>query len=411
MNTCSYTSNGEASLNLFDKRHPSADPFFFLTHIRSTGAVIQIEHPYDVGQKAWAVTRMAEVVQVLKDKRFTVDLSMTNSERVYQQRVERLSNFVFPGRSMNAIDGPDHQRLRKRISKLLTPRYIEDLRPNVQRITNELLDKVQHQGRMDIVADYAAPLPLNVIADILGIPAKDRLQVGHRAEIVGSEWVNTEERLHSLQAFSDYIVQLVLEKQRQPQDDLISQLIHADDEDEHLCEDELYAMVGLLIITGYETIANFISIGTLMLLDYPEQTQKLRADVTLVPSAVEELLRFHGPLLAAPSRFATEDIDLGGQRIKKGETVFLLIASANRDETTFSRAETLDIFRKQNRHITFGHGVHFCVGAALVRLEGEIALTTLLQQMPELRLDLPRKAVMWRGAAGLGGISALPVTF
>jgi len=204
---------------------------------------------------------------------------------------------------------------------------------------------------------------------------------------------------------------IVAEKRQHPQEDLMSQLIHLEEAGDHLSEAELLSMVGLLIFAGHETTSNLISIGSLMLLDHPDQLEKLKADLSLIPSAVEELLRFNGPVLTPVPRFATEDLELGGQAIHKGDMVITVLASANRDESQFTNPDELDIARSLNRHIAFGQGIHICLGAPLARLEGDIAFTTLLKRMPKLRLDAPRETITWRGNSTLRGLISLPVAF
>ena len=293
---------------------------------------------------------------------------------------------------MNSVDEPDHRRLRTLVSKAFTPRYMESLRPRVQEIADELLDRVQAQGEMDLVKDYAYPLPINVICDMLGVPQADRAQIHiWSAAIAHGLGLGRQEPevAEHLRAFGEYIVQLVADKRQHPADDLISQLIAIEEEGDRLIEAELLSMIKLLIFAGHETTSNLIATGTFALLDHPEQLEKLKADLSLVPAAVEELLRFNGPATIAGPRFATEDIELGGQQIKKGDIVIPVLKSANRDENQFTQSEELDITRAINRHLAFGQGIHMCLGAPLARVEADIAFTTLLKRMPNLRLQRP----------------------
>ena len=314
------------------------------------------------------------------------------------------------GRSMISVDEPDHRRLRGLVSKAFTPKYIESLRPSIQHIADELLDKVQDKGRMDMVHDYAYPLPITVISDMLGVPNQMRDQIRQWSlGLVGGE-VN-EGRFQRVRAFSDYIVELVEEKRRHPGEDLTSQLIQLEDEGDRLDESELLSMVGLLIFAGHETTSNLIGIGTLTLLVHPDQLARLKADASLIPSAVEELLRFNGPVLMPAPRFVTEDTELSGQQLKKGDMVMVVLASADRDERQFTNPDELDIARSLNRHIAFGQGIHICLGAPLARLEGDIAFTTLLRRMPNLQLAVPREEVKWRDNSHLRGLRSLPIKF
>jgi cytochrome P450 len=214
-----------------------------------------------------------------------------------------------------------------------------------------------------------------------------------------------------LRAFGEYIVQLVADKRQHPADDLISQLIAIEEEGDRLIEAELLSMIKLLIFAGHETTSNLIATGTFALLDHPEQLEKLKADLSLVPAAVEELLRFNGPATIAGPRFATEDIELGGQQIKKGDIVIPVLKSVNRDENQFTQSEELDITRAINRHLAFGQGIHMCLGAPLARVEADIAFTTLLKRMPNLRLSVPRENVTWNFTLSSQGLDTLPVAF
>lgn len=399
---------GASPLNLFSAQF-AANPFQLLAQMRSLGAIVQVPLPFDASQKAWLVTRMEEAVQVLKDRHFTVDRSLIYADDGQQQGDETPG---FLARSMISVDEPDHRRLRGLVSKAFTPKYIQSLRPSIQQIADELLDNVQAQGSMDLVNDYAYPLPINVISDMLGVPRKNREQIREWSAIfTGGGRGTHEERRGRVRSFSTYIAQLVAEKRQHPQNDLISQLIQQEEAGERLSEPELLSMIGLLIFAGHETTSNLIGIGSLVLLDQPDQLEKLKADPSLVPSAVEELLRINGPVLSPAPRFATEDVELGGQQIQRGDIVLVVLASANRDESQFTQPDELDIARSLNRHIAFGQGIHICLGAPLARLEGDIAFTTLLRRMPNLRLNVPRETITWRGSFNLRGLTSLPVAF
>ena len=410
MNSQSEGTGGGPGFSFFGDQFIE-NPFPMFAMARSMGPVLPVPFPYG-GQKAWMVTQLEEAVLVLKDsKRFTVDSNVVYPERALSQQEREFEAPGFLAQSMIMVDEPDHRRLRGLVSKAFTPKYIQSLRPAIQQIADELLDRVQEREQMDLVQDYAYPLPINVISDMLGVPKKNQEKIRRWSEALATGGVGDEEGLQRVHDFSDYIVNLVAEKRRHPQDDLISQLIQAETEEDRLSEQELLSMVGLLIFAGHETTSNLIGIGTLVLLDHPEQLARLKADMSLIPSAVEELLRFNSPVVMPMPRFATEDIELGGQHIGKGDIVITALASANHDETLFPQAEELDIARELNRHIAFGQGVHICLGAPLARLEGDIAFTTLLKRMPNLRLNVPREAVTWRGSLNLRGLNSLPVAF
>lgn len=396
---------GESTENLFP----------LLARMRSTAAMAQVLVPTRRGpQKAWLVTRLEEAIQVLRrDELFTVDPSQISTNEFFQRRASRRSSAPgLLGRSMMTVDEPDHRRLRGLVSKVFTPKYIQGLRPNIQQIADALLEQVQDQGQMDLVRDYAYPLPINVISDMLGIPREDREQVHHFSSWMAGGGLDLDtERLAKARAFSEYIAQLVANKRRHPQDDLTSQLISIEEAGDRLDESELLSMIGLLIFTGHETVSNFISIGTLMLFDHPQQLAKLKADRSILPSTVEELLRFNGPAFMSTPRFATADTELAGQHINKGELVLVVLTSANHDETQFTEPDELNLVRSVKRHLAFGQGIHICLGAPLARLEGEVAFATLFRRMPNLRLNAPRESITWHGSLGLRGLSSLPVIF
>jgi cytochrome P450 len=249
---------------------------------------------------------------------------------------------------------------------------------------------------------------------MLGVPHADRDQIRVWSEAL-AHGLGVGKRDPGVQAnmraFGEYVARLVAEKRQHPTDDLISQMIAIEEEGDRLSETELLSMITLLIFAGHETTSNLIATGTMMLLDHPDQLEKLKTDLSLVPSAVEELLRFNGPATIAGPRFAIEDIELAGQSVKKGDILFAVLASANRDEAQFTESEELDIARALNRHIAFGQGIHTCLGAPLARLEGDIAFSTLLRRLPKLRLNIPRENIAWSFSLNSRSLTALPVAF
>lgn len=393
------------------------NPFPMLAGLRARGPVVRLPGRFGLGGAMWMVTRYAEAVQVLKDKRFTVDASRIHPDYgVFGQMQGEDSgagSFSFlAGRTMISVDGDDHTRLRALVSKAFTPRYIETLRPRIQQLADELLDRVQDQSRMDLVQDYAYPLPINVISEMLGVPANERAQLRDwSAAIAGGDVGGEETRQARIMAFAGYVSGLVAQKRQTPGDDLVSKMIQSEEAGDRLDEQELLATVGLLIFAGHETTSNLIGIGTLTLLENPDEIEKLKADPSLIPSAVEELLRINGPVLTPAPRFAAESVEVGDQRIERGDMVMVMLASADRDECQFTHPDDLDIARKLNPHVAFGQGIHYCLGAPLARLEGTIAFRTLLGRLPNLKLAAPRDSLRWRGGLNLRGLVSLPVTF
>ena len=316
-------------------------------------------------------------------------------------------------RNMLDLDDPDHHRLRTLIHKAFTPRIIEGLRERVQVIADDLLNAATPKGHMDVVHEYALPLPLTVITELLGVPRLDQakfhrwsktiVQIGSAGSMVKA--------LPSLFVFMRYLRKLIEAKRASPEDDLLTALIQAEEDGDKLSEDELLAMVVLLLIAGHETTVNLIASGTLALLEHPDQLERLRCDPTIVKSATEELLRYASPVETATERYAREDVILYGVTIPKGELVLAVLASANRDEAQFVYPERLDLTRTPNRHLAFGQGLHFCLGAPLARLEGQIAILTLLTRLPELQLGIAPEKLRWRPTFVVRGLELLPVDF
>lgn len=312
------------------------------------------------------------------------------------------------------VDAPDHTRLRGLVHKAFTPRLVEAMRDRVSSLTGEMLTAAERKGRMDLICDYALPLPTTIIAEMLGVPPNERHSF-HRwsSAIVSmnfSQW-SMLKAIPNVWSFLAYIRRLVRLRRADPRNDLLSALIGAEEVGQQLNEDELLAMVFLLLIAGHETTVNLIGNGALALLRHPEQMKMLRSNPALTNSTVEELLRYDSPLETATERYAREDMAIAGQTIPRGALVFAVLASANRGDRQFERPDELDITRQDNRHLSFGQGVHYCLGAPLARLEGQIAIGALLQRMPSLKFGAAPERLRWRRGVVLRGLEALPVTW
>jgi len=394
------------------KRHPSA----FYGNLREQEPLTHLSGPYGMGE-IWLATRYDDAIAILKDPRFVKDrrkVSLPGDERAFtDEGVSVINRFLTFRRDMLTADPPDHTRLRGLVSKAFTPRMIEQLRPRIQQISGELLDAVQEQGKMDLIADFAFPLPITVISEMLGIPPADRRQFRAWSQTIITDAVGPqpEEALAALEAFVQYIKTLLSEKRAHPGSDLISGLIQAEERGDTLNETELISTIFLLIVAGHETTVNLIGNGILALLQHPEQMRLLRADSSLLPPAIEELLRCTVPVLLSTPRWASEDISLHGRVIRKGETVFVSLVAANTDPRQFPNPELLDIAREENQHVAFGKGIHYCLGAPLARLEGQIAIGTLLQRFPDLRLASEPEQLTWTQSPILRGLTSLPLTF
>ncbi len=399
-------------VDLFDPEF-KANPYPAYAGLRSEGPVHRMALPD--GRGVWLVTRYEDVSAVLKDERFMKDWRNAMTPEQLAQ-IPPIPEVMKPlTRNMLDTDPPDHERLRSLVQKAFTPRLIERMRPRVQAIADQLLDAVQDSGEMDLIDDYAFPLPITVIAELLGVSAEDRnrFREWSNAAVSGDTTQEYMEKvlLPHMQAFTDYLRAMFEEKRRNPKDDLISGLVRAEEAGDKLSEDELLAMVFLLLVAGHETTVNLIGNGMLALLQHPDQLQKLKDDPSLIKPAIEELLRYDGPVETSTERFAREDIAIGGTVIPKGEMVMVVIASADHDPERFADSDELDITRADNKHLAFGKGIHFCLGAPLARMEGQIAIGALLRRMPNLRLADSPESLTWRPGMVLRGLEGLPVEF
>jgi cytochrome P450 len=306
-------------------------------------------------------------------------------------------------------DPPDHTRLRRLVGKAFTPRRIEQLRPRVEEISDELLDTLAGRTEFDLIDSFAFPLPTTVICELLGIPPADR----ESFRVWSNTLVSTsgaQETREASTAMAAYLVTLMADKRTNPADDMLTALLHARDNEDKLTENELISMVFLLLVAGHETTVNLIGNGMLALLGNPDQLAALRADFSLLPRAVEEFLRYEGPVNLTTLRYTTGPVRIGNVTVPAGEFVLVALSSANRDPEQFDDADRLDVTRSPGGHLAFGHGIHFCLGAPLARLEGEVAFEQLLRRFPDLRLAVDPGQLRWRASTLMRGVEALPVT-
>jgi cytochrome P450 PksS len=390
-----------------------ADPFPFLATLRASEPVYRTTLPDKVRTPVWLVTRYDDVNALLKDERFTKNRRSALTPEQLRKLPWVPPMFRPLERNMLDLDAPDHTRLRALVHKAFTPRLVERMRTRVQALADELLDGVSRRGEMDLINDFALPLPMTIITEILGVPTSDRHKFHKWSQaVVSLSSPNATARvIPSVWMFIRYLRRFFKVRRRDPRDDLASALIQAEEAGDKLSEDELLAMVFLLLIAGHETTVNLIGSGVLALLKHPSQLDKLRAEPALMKAAVEELLRYTAPVFMTTERYAREDVTLHGVTISRGEMTLGVIGSANRDETVFENPDTLDIAREPNKHLSFGQGIHFCLGAPLARMEAQIAVGTLLGRMPELRLKVAPDSLRWRPSMILRGLDSLPVLF
>lgn len=360
----------------------------------------------------WLAARHADVNQVLKDaKVFKSDARSIGTKNP-------LDAFWVPGvmkafsRSMVMADGGDHRRLRRLANKAFTPTRVAELGPHIEQIVRGLLDEAGKAPRFDLMSALALPLPLRLIAELMGVEADERADFHvmlEQALDMSQPWrmlLRTPTYIRLYRFFD----RLLARKRADPRDDLISALVTAEEEGDRLSPQELMGTVFLLLLAGHETTVNLIGNGALALLEHPDQLARLRANPDLIPNAIEEMLRFYSPANTTSTRYVAEPVTLGGVQLKPGDVVMPMVGAANRDPEAFAEPGRFDVGRDPNPHLAFGAGVHFCIGASLSRLEAKIAFELLLERFPDLRLGVDRDQLTWRGAnTGLRGLETLPV--
>lgn len=381
--------------------------------MRAEGPIREVNMP-STERSTWLITRYDDVLNVLKDPRFVKDWRNAMSQEERERTVNVPASVELLSYHMLGFDPPQHTRLRALVSKAFTPRYIERLRPRVQQIADELIDTFQNRSQIDLIEEFAFPLPITVIAEMLGVPVEDRDQfrVWSDTIVSGEPSKDRMQRLEEVtNAFTDYLRHLFAERRASPGEDLISGLLTVEEQGDRLTERELFGMVFLLLIAGHETTVNLIGNGMLALLTHTDQLELLQQRPELIETAIEEFLRYDGPVETSTVRYAREDVALGDVVIPRGSPVLVVLGSANRDEQRFAAADDLDITRADNRHVAFGYGIHYCLGAPLARLEGQIAFQTLLRRLPHLHLAVPLEQITWRPSTLMRSLVTLPVAF
>jgi cytochrome P450 len=389
------------------------DPFPLFREVRDRGPVHAVT--LADGHDAWLVVGYEEARIALNDARLSKDMlaALASGGAVV---AEGLPGPSF-ARHMLSVDPPDHSRLRRLVSAAFTPRHVEGLRSRVQARVDDLLDEIAAAGpssRVDLVSTFAFPLPFTVICELLGVPEPDRANLGRGliALLVptptAAEYAKAKEASDAVVAMLEALVDA---KQASPGDDLVSGLISARDGDERLSTQELLSTIFQLIVAGHDTTASLIGNGVVALLRHPDQLETLRREPAKLAAAIEELLRYDAPVPHSTFRYAIAPMDIGGVTIPAGAQVIISLAAANRDATQYAAPDELDIDRSESRHLAFGHGIHHCLGAPLARMEGQLALGSLLRRFPELRLAVAVDELHWGHGDGLvlRGLTELPV--
>lgn len=406
-------SNDDTSKDPFGLADPSTrtEPHAAYAKLREQAPVYFAE-----AWGCWLITPYDEVVACFRDDRLSADRATSYAAKLPPPVQAKLAPLIGNlGRWALMKDPPDHTRLRGLVSQAFTPRLVKRLRPRIEAICDERLDRLAEAPSFDLIESYAFPVPVRVIGDMLGLPAEDDVKLKRwsaaltnflGAAAMSQELVATA--LGAIVELEDYFRGQIEQRRREPGEDLISDLLAAHEQDDRLDEAELLATCTMALFGGHETTTNLIGNGAKVLLEHPEALAGLREDLDAgMAPAVEELLRYESPILRM-GRVAREDIELRGQTIAAGDRVYMVMAAANRDPAQFAEPERLDLRRADNRHLSFGFGRHFCLGAALGRLEGQIALRKLFERFPELRLD-PEQPPRWIDNLTVRGLERLPL--
>jgi cytochrome P450 len=383
----------------------TGSPEDMLTSLHEAGPIKRVKLPN--GVPVWLVTRHTEVREVLSDPR------LSNRDQVDWFDGGALSPRVRAAMNSHLlrIDPPDHTRMRKLAAKVFVPRRIEALRPRIQQFTSDLMDQMAAVDSVpDVIAQYAAPLPVQVICELLGVPVEARENYRKWADAFAAGIGAPVFPVQEITDFVEHLRGLIEYRRAKPDDALLSALITARDQNDRLSEDELISTAFLFIVAGHETTANLIGNGIYLLLRFPERADRIRAHPEELPSAIEEFLRYEGPVTATSMRTATCDLNLFGADIAAGDMVLVSLRAANRDNSVFDEPTEFRIDRDRNPHLTFGHGIHFCMGAPLARMEAQIAIGEFLVRFPRARLAVEPDTIPWQQGILTRGLANLPVT-
>jgi cytochrome P450 PksS len=363
------------------------------------------------GNPVWIFTEYEDVQWALKEPRFVKD-ARRNLPPDLARRYASDEDDVYEAINYHLlnVDPPDHTRLRALVHKAFTPRTIADLQPRIHSIAQSLLDDMARRQEGDLIDAFAYPLPITVIGEMLGVGTDNQAKFREWTRYLLISGTNEQAQL-AVMEFVQFINELIDERQKRPTNDILSNLVHAEEAGDTLNRLELLSMVFLLLVAGHETTVNLIGNGTLALLQHPQQMQKLRANPQLIASAVEEMLRYNGPVETPTLRFASQDVAYKGHTMRAGDIILPSLLAANRDPKVFRDPNTFDITRDPNPHVAFGYGIHYCLGAPLARMEGSIAINALVQRFPGLRLTVPADALAWNDSILLHGMKALPVAW
>lgn len=409
-NIATLPAKPDATLSLYHLLDPEvlANPYPLYARLRNEDPV-----HWDPYLHAWIVTRYADVITVLYH--FSANRTPTPEQLTKIGLAELGPVAQVMVRQMLFLDAPDHTRLRGLASTAFTPARVESLRSHIKDILDSLIEPLLGAGRMDLIADLAAPLPAIVTAEMLGVPTSDAEQLkdwsADFAEVLGNFQHNPDRAARTLRCveeMTEYFREAIGRMRTEPREGLINALLTAEIDGDRLTEEEIIANCIVTMVGGQETTTNLIGNGVLTLLRHPDQLKRLRNDLTLIPSAVEELLRYESPSQHT-ARICPQDTELGGKKIRKGQAVIAVMGAGNRDPERFPDPDRLDLARTDNRHLAFGWASHFCFGAPLARIEGQLAFQAIVSRMADLALE--PGPLVWRDNLGLRGLTSLPLTF
>jgi cytochrome P450 len=378
------------------------DPYPLYAALHAAGPVVPLAGGYVVAHGYAAVDR------VLRDPAFLVE-DAEFIQRIAPGWVGEHPSLELLTDSMLKVNPPDHERMRRLVTKAFTARRVAAMRPWIEELAERLLDELSGVDQVDLIDAFANRLPIQVLCELVGIPAEDQHDFRRWARAILTGPMNMAEWPPALIAMVEYIRKLLVSKRRQLGDDLLSALLAVREEGDRLSDDELISMVYLFLIAGHETTTNLIANGMLLLLAQPQRWDRVVAEPHLLPAIIEELLRYEGPVQCASFRIVVEPVELGGQQLPAGASVLPCLLSANHDEARFDDADRFDPARSASPNLAFGHGIHYCLGAPLARLEGQIAFHALARRFPGMRLAVPVNDLAWRPSLLIRGLSALPV--
>lgn len=389
-----------------------SDPFPRYAELRRTAPVSKAIHRETRRVEAYMLTRYEDVLQLHSDQRFSSDPFTRGRGAAMTRLMPRLFRLLID--SMVFKDDPEHKRLRGLVNKAFTPKMVQRMTDDIQVIADRLLDDLVDSGTVDLVAALAVPLPLAVIASMLGVDDHDRDDFKHAVERLtraagNGSAVGMVKMLPTGRRMIRLFERLAEQRRAEPDDRLITALVQANEDGDALSDQEIVAMIFLLLLAGHDTTSNLIGSSVLTLIDNPEQQQRLRDDPALIDTAVEELLRFTTPVPCGATRILLDDVEIAGTALPKGSEVIGMIISANRDEDVFVDAEQLDLGRQPNRHLSFAFGSHFCLGNQLARMEARMALRGLLARFDHIELAVPREQLQWKPTESLRGLRSLPL--